>query len=135
VAFTLFDAAGAQVSQASVQMDTFYARTDTFVEMPLAALLLPGTYTIRLSLNDSDQGAEAHDDSIPFVVAAPARVDAGGPAGTTLGASVNQPGGEAQLSIPVWGAVLVGSLLLATLVLGFGITIVRRRRRSRLFEQ
>jgi hypothetical protein len=128
VAFTLFDAAGAEVSHASVQMDTFYARTDTFVEMPLAALLLPGTYTVRLLLNDADQGAEAHDNAIPFVVAPAATVDAGGAADTTPGAAVNQTVGEGQLSVPIWAVVLVASLLLGLVVLGFGITIVRRRR-------
>ena len=35
-----------QVSTASVQMDSFYAATDTFVEVPLAALLLPGEYSM-----------------------------------------------------------------------------------------
>ena len=38
-------------------------------------------------------------------------------------------------SVPIWAVVLVGSLLLGLVVLGFGITIVRRRRHSRPSER
>jgi hypothetical protein len=77
VGFTLFDAAGGKISQATVQMDTFYAHTDTFVEMPLASLLSPGTYAVRLTLDDSSDGARAEDDRIALVVEAPTESAAG----------------------------------------------------------
>ena len=63
VGFTLVDPAGTQISQATVQMDTFYAHTDAFVEVPLATLLAPGTYAVGLTLDDAGQGAEARAGS------------------------------------------------------------------------
>jgi len=66
----LFDSDGDQVSQARVQMDSFYAVTDTSVEVPLAALLLPGEYSIRFTMEDATQGSRA-TGTIPLFVAAP----------------------------------------------------------------
>ena len=61
VGFTLVDPAGTQISQATVQMDTFYAHTDAFVEFPLATLLPPGTYSVGLTLDDAGQGIRYGD--------------------------------------------------------------------------
>jgi hypothetical protein len=131
VGFTLFDAAGARVSQASVQMDTFYARTETFVEVPLAVLLHPGTYTVRLSLDDAAQGAKTSRGAIPLIVTG-AESDSGAVPGV---ATVNQVTGDGQMSLPVWGVVLVAGLLLGGLAIGFIGTMLRRRRRSRISDR
>ena len=124
VTFALFDAAGAQVSQTSVPMDTFYAHTSTFVEVQLAALLLPGTYTVALTLDDAILGARADESAIVLVVAADAEaieVD-----GVTPGLiEVVQDSRDGQLPLAVWAAVLVASLLFAA-----GLTLVLRRVRS-----
>ena len=68
---TLFDASGAEVSRATIPMDTFYAQSATLVEVPLAALLLPGRYTIRLTLDDAVQGVTATEPAIVLIVDAP----------------------------------------------------------------
>ena len=68
VEFALFSADDANVAQATIQMDTFYAWTDTFIEVPLAARLRPGAYTIRLSLHDDASGAAADEPAIPLTV-------------------------------------------------------------------
>ena len=75
--FILRNAAGVQVSQVTVPMDTFYAHTGTSIEVPLDALLVPGTYSVRLSLDDARQGVRA-DGTATFVVAASATAIAGG---------------------------------------------------------
>ena len=72
VGFTLVDPAGTQISQATVQMDTFYAHTNSFVEVPLATLLPPGTYSVGLSLDDAGQDATARSGAIVLIVEAPA---------------------------------------------------------------
>ena len=71
VDLTLLDSDGDEVSTASVQMDSFYAATDTFVEVPLAALLLPGEYSIEFVIEDASQGSRA-SGTIPLTVEAPA---------------------------------------------------------------
>jgi hypothetical protein len=131
VAFRLFDAAGVQVSQASIRMDTFYARTDTFVEVPLAVLLNPGTYTVRLSLDDAAQGAETSRGAIPLVVTGAESDSSAVPAVAT----VNKVTGDGQMSLPVWGVVLVAGLLLGGLAMGFIVAMLRRRRQSRISER
>jgi hypothetical protein len=73
VGFSLIDAAGSLVSQTTMQMDTFYARTNTFVEFPIATLLAPGTYTVRLRL-DAPPGAHADAAIVLIVTGTPAVV-------------------------------------------------------------
>jgi hypothetical protein len=126
VGFTLFDAAGGKISQPTVQMDTFYAHTDTFVEMPLASLLSPGTYAVRLTLDDSSEGARAEDDRIALVVEAPTESVAG--EGTVPGLiDVIQNTGAGQTTLAVWGAAIFAGLVLA-LFSAWRIGILRRRR-------
>jgi hypothetical protein len=129
IAFTLLDPAGAQVSQTSVPMDTFYARTATFVEIPLAALLAPGMYTIRLTLDDAAEGARAEASSIRLVVEAmpDAASDGGIAAGLTdVLASI----GDGRISASVRGVALVGlAAVIALGLLGVGVGLALRRRR------
>ena len=79
ISFELLDPAGTEISHASVQMDTFYAVTSTSIEVPLAAILSPGTYTVRLTVEDPAHGLQVVTASVPLVVEA---LPAGSPAAT-----------------------------------------------------
>jgi hypothetical protein len=129
VEFGLFDATGARVSQATFQMDTFYAWTATFIEVPLAARLLPGAYTVRLSLHDDATGARAGADAIPLIVEAATSADAAVGTGAQLtpvdrGSAAG--GGDLVLG---WIALATGALLV--LALGATTMLVRSRRHGR----
>jgi hypothetical protein len=121
ISFTLFDPEGVQISQATLPMDTFYAETSTSVEFPLAALLLPGTYTVRLTLDDAAQSVHAAQAGIPLVVeAAPdPPADIGSDPGL-IGVSQSAGGGP----FGVVGILLVAGFLLA---ISIGWLVLRRR--------
>lgn len=128
--FVLLDAAGAEVSRASVPMDTFYAHTGTFVEVPLAALLRPGTYSVRLTLEDAAQDVRAEEAAIPLVVEAPPE-PAAGVGGLVPGLTeVIQAVQEGRAPLPLGIAILAGSLL-AGVVMRSLILVLRRRRRTK----
>ena len=131
IGFTLEDATGAVVSRAHLQMDTFYSWTATTIEVPLAALLLPGAYRVHLTLDDADQGADADAAAIPLVVEAPA-AGAPGKGGSpdlvavdqaALPGTVDAAGGGAGVPWAIVG--LVGVLAVAGI--GVGAILVRRR--------
>ena len=61
VELELRDATGAHVADASLHMDTFYALTDTSVEVLLDVLLVEGTYSIEVVAEDVQQ--EVHETS------------------------------------------------------------------------
>jgi len=132
VGFTLFDASGATISQTRLQMDTFYARTSTVVEVPLAALLLPGAYTIRLSLDDSNEGAAADAEAIPLMVVALAAASTA-EGGTPDLAAVDQGAGRELKDPPLGLVALVGLLVVAGIILG--AHLMRRRRDTGLRER
>jgi hypothetical protein len=124
--FALFDASGLQVSEASLAIDTFYADTSTTLEVPLAALLLPGTYTVHLTLEDAAHGVRVRDDTLTFVVDSPPTVMTGVGAVPTL-TEVTQ-GSAAGIPLVAWGVVLaVGALL----VVGAIVAVPRMRRARR----
>jgi hypothetical protein len=119
VEFTLWDATGAQVSQTTFGMDTFYAHTDTLVAVPLAALLLPGRYTVDLGLTDAPQAVHVAA-ALDLVVAEPALATREGLDGPALTGVVQGPADQSE-----WlglGAALV------LLVAGIGAAFVVRRR-------
>ncbi len=123
VGFTLVDPAGSLISQATVQMDTFYAHTDAFVEVPLNTLLAPGTYAVGLTLDDAGHGAGARAEAIALIVEAPAEAADG--EGVVPGLIEVIKGGGTSLA-----------LLLVVLVAGALLTIgaqwlVHRGRRGR----
>lgn len=123
------DASGSEVSRARVPMDTFYARTATLVEVPLAALLQPGGYTIHLILEDATAGVRVEEDALPFeVVEPPPPVDEN-PIVKGL-TDVVQQAREGRLPLAVGVAVLAAGLLLGVL-LGLLILALVRRRRAR----
>ena len=123
--FTLLDATGATVSRATVPMDTFYAWTKTLVEVPLAARLLPGTYTVQFSLVDDAEGVRAAGEGIHFVVAAPAAsaADPGVAAGLT---EVTQGLNGGPVGFP---AIAVAVIILAAFLFVGLILVIRRRRK------
>jgi len=131
--FTLRNAAGVQVSQATVPMDTFYAHTGTSIEVPLDALLVPGTYSVRLSLDDARQGVRAHGTA-SFVVAASTAAVAGGDQAVPGLTPVIQsaPTGTSMLAIGF--AVMALGLALGALA-GIVAVVLRRRARSRTPER
>jgi hypothetical protein len=51
--FVLWDSAGSVVTRFPIVMDTVYAHTDTFAEVPLSERLKPGDYTAELHLTDA----------------------------------------------------------------------------------
>ena len=122
---SLFDAHGALVSRATVQMGTFYAATIALIEVPLAALLEPGVYTVELTLDDAAQGATAKRSGLAFVVTAPAADSATGGLLPGLTEAIENAG-EGQISLVVWAFVVLAGLLLAA---GFGWWISGRRQR------
>jgi hypothetical protein len=121
---TLFDASGAEVSRATIPMDTFYAESATLVEVPLAALLLPGRYTIRLALDDAVQGVTATEPAIVLIVDAPQAANAGERLVPGL-TNVTQGSGDPPFAlIPLVAVLLAGSIIVA----GIGRTVLVRRR-------
>ncbi len=65
VELDLRDANGAHVTDASLHMDSFYALTDTSVELPLDVLLVEGTYSIELVAEDVQQEIRSRRTSEP----------------------------------------------------------------------
>jgi hypothetical protein len=122
----LLDVNGARISQTSFRMDTFYAHTTTSIEVPLDALLLPGSYTVRLALNDAPEGTKSSDAAMDLVVEAPAlgpdAIDGAVPG--LIG--VTQHTGDGSVTLPLW-AVLVG---LGSMV-GISAACIAAVRRSR----
>jgi hypothetical protein len=114
-------------------MDTFYAHTETLVEVPLAALLQPGSYSVRLTIEDAAQDVRANEAALPLVVEAPPEPDVveGLVPGLT---EVVQAVRDGQVPLPVGIAVLVASLVLG-IVVGWLILVLRRRRRARASER
>jgi hypothetical protein len=131
--FTLRDAAGVEVSQATLPMDTFYARTRTSIEVPLAELLLPGTYTVRLSLDDARQGVRA-DGGGSFVVEAVPAGSAGGDAAPGL-VPVIQGGQEGPPPFAAGLGIVVGAGLALVAVIGLVSLVLRRRRATRTADR
>jgi hypothetical protein len=100
-------------------MGTFYAHDHTLVEVPLAALLVPGTYTVRLTLEDFEQGARAERMDLQFIVEAPS--EGAGVVGEAAGfTDVLQ---DADHGLPAWLAALIATLAAATML----CWLVRRR--------
>jgi hypothetical protein len=129
VEVTLRDGAGKTVSQARIQMDTFYAHTDTFVEVALDALLQPGDYTVLVT-TPSTEGLKAATTEIALVVEAPPEIAVG--PGTVPGlADVLQTLGDGDLAIPLSSVVLFGMLVLGVIGAGLLTLVLRRQLRSR----
>jgi hypothetical protein len=129
VDLSLWDAAGDRLSQVTIQMDTFYAHTDTFIEVPLAAPLPAGAFTVRVSITDTAQGVRMDVGPIALLVTA-AEVLAPGVGATADLTSVEQPAGQGS-TLPLWALILLGGLLSGGAVTGLGaVALLRWRRRD-----
>lgn len=124
VTFALVDTTGTEISHSTMRMDTFYAHTRTFIETQLAELLLPGTYTVRLTLTDGAEGMRAESGAITLVVEAPTASATGeGQVGGVINGVRNA--GAGPRSLPIWSFGLAAGLMLAL----FSAWLIRRRQR------
>ena len=106
------DETGVEVGATTVVMDTFYARTDAFVEVSLATLLAPGDYVARIDIGDSLHGVPVETVAVDLVVDQPTAGSIGtgavpGVDGVLLDLS------DGQVLVPVPVLVLVAILVLA----------------------
>ncbi len=140
--FVLRDDAGKEVSRYPVSMDSFYAGTQTFIEVPFAQRLNPGVYSASLSLTDATATGVAVSSDALAVIVPTAAAETGTspqPIGTVAvpqPAAVDQaaPTGAAAHVSGAWPAhpivwVLGGTALLVVLLgagIGLGLTISRR---------
>jgi hypothetical protein len=128
VEVTLRDEAGGTVSHAWIQMDSFYAHTDTFVEVALDALLQPGDYTVLVT-TPSTEGLKADTKEIALVVEAAPEIAVG--PGTVPGLiEVQQTIGDGGPPISLESLVLYGLLVLGVIGAVVVILILRRRPRT-----
>ena len=125
IEFTLSDAADVPVSHASVAMDTFYAKTATFVEVPLTARLRPGKYTVRLMLEDPAEGLQSIEASIPLLVEEPPPPPPVSGVAPGLTDVIQGLGEESPLV--VWGVLISGLLALGLVIVGVAAAVRRRR--------
>ena len=144
----LSDLSGSEISRFPIQMDSFYAGTETSIEVPYARRLNAGAYTASLTLAASAAGIDAAVSSGPLAVDVPTPAEEAGASPLPVGtgtvpqpAAVNQapPGGgdSAHVSVPtiqpiptVW---LLGALalLLVSLGVGVGVGLIVRRQPHR----
>ena len=128
VAFILSDAKGVEVNRSSVTMDSLYAHTATFVELPLATLS-PGAYSVRLTLDDPAQAVRADEAAIGFIVAAPAQPTPTDRAGTGLTEDI-QAIVEGRMSPPAWAIVGLGCIAPGSVAGAFALIARRRHGRT-----
>jgi hypothetical protein len=120
VGFRLTDPAVTALDDGMIQMDSFYARTSTFVEFPLHTLLAPGTYSVHLTLGDTGEILPGAGADLTFVVpSTPAPSSA--PGGAQAIIDLLAGGGGAG------GIVVAGGALIAAAAASFWL---RRRRRQ-----
>jgi hypothetical protein len=128
--FVLHDAKGTEISRYPIAMDTVYAGTSTFIEVPFNGRLNPGKYTVALTLTDSKQQAPASVQAAPLIV--PSLETEGVPAPIGV---VPPPAPINQLPIAFAGQglqlyqILIGGCLIIVIAL-VGFYIYRRKRRT-----
>ena len=126
--FVLWDSTGTQVTSFPITMDTFYAHTDTTVEVPFSQLLNPGTYTATLDLHDAT-GATATSGKLPLVVAVAAAPVAPPSAAAPSLAQANQApaasGAPAPVAeTPAAAAASPSPLMLVLIAFGAGLALM-----------
>jgi hypothetical protein len=106
-------------------MESFYAGTETEVEMPVATLLDPGRYFATLTLGDPDRGvAPVTDPATPFDVEADPALAPGVGARVDSALETVRSGG-----VPLWAltGALAGALAFGA-AMTIGVGRLRRRR-------
>lgn len=132
---TLSDGTGKIVSTGRVPMGSFYAGTSTLVELPLAALLLPGEYRIGLSLADPERGARAEARELAFAVATPPAAESAADGAVRELTAVAQQLATSFSPAAAVGTIQVGAVavsLVASLIAAAGMLLgmlTRGRRR------
>ena len=117
--FVLSDATGTEVSRFPVSMDSFYAGTATFVEVPFGQRLNPGEYTASLALADEAEHLSVASVALPFSVpnadpdARPVAVGVGSRAASVDQASPAPAGAPWSLAVVAGGGAMVVLLLAA----------------------
>jgi hypothetical protein len=128
--FVLRDANAAEVSRYPIVMDTVYAGTATFIEVPFGGRLNPGDYTIALALADSKQHAQVAVQAAPLIVP-PLETD-GVPAAIGVvpqPAAINPSPSAPADQGPQLSRILAGGCLVIAVAL-LGVYGYRRKRRK-----
>ena len=118
--FHLSQATGREVSHSLVTMGSFYAKTQTHVEIALAERLQPGHYTAVLALGDAGTGLSITSDPLPFDVA--------GPSVRPQGRVDTIPGSVLDRGVPVW---LFATAIVVAVLAALIIPALWRRRSTR----
>lgn len=131
---SISDAVGKVVSTASVPMDSFYAGTATLVELPLAALLLPGQYRIALTLTDAERSVRVEAKDLALSVVPPPAAEPGAVAAVRELTGVAQelaagvtPGGVSDAVFFGATGIALGAMLIA--LAGMFVQQIRRTTR------
>jgi hypothetical protein len=117
--FVLNDATGKELSRFPVRMDSFYAGTETFVEVPFGQRLNPGDYTASLALADESEQLSVASGALPFSVpnpeadAVPVAVGAGSQVATVDQATPAPAAAPWSLAVVAGGGAIIALLLAA----------------------
>jgi len=128
--FVLRDANGTEISRYPIAMDSVYAGTSTFIEVPFAGRLNPGDYTVALALADSTQDVQVSTQKVALIVPLPETEGAPAAIGVVPApAAINQapsaPAGEGSQRT----SLLIGGCLAIVLAL-LSMYVYRRKRRA-----
>jgi len=118
------DSAGREVAEAPIAMDSFYAFTDTFLELALAMRLAPGTYLVDVVVIDEATGVRAGANDLPLIVEAPAPA-----AGSALPPIVGEIIDAIDGGVPLVPLAVIAVLLAAAIAVVLTVRTVGRRRR------
>ena len=125
----LHDESGTRVSEATVAMDSFYARTTTKVEITLETALQPGRYTVDLTLHDDERDGHAATTGLALTIAAPVAAAVSAP---PLGRQVVDVLRAEPAQVPARAVALAAfGVALALALAGTGAITTRRRRAHR----
>ena len=127
--FALADTDGETLAASSIALDTFYAGTDTVIEVTFTDQLPPGDYRIRLSLEDPETGARVEMNELPLSVAEEDReTGADDDAGAGIVGATSSAGQDSS-SFPGWTVIFGGLMVLFGLMVVLAVVIVLRLRR------
>lgn len=128
--FALFDRDGETLAESPIALDTFYAGTNTVIEVRFTDELAPGEYLVGLSLEDPETGARVDADDLALSVedeepAPEPEGDDGGIVG-----AVTDPG-DSVSSYPGWSAIFGGLLVLFGFMVILALVVVLRAGQKR----
>jgi hypothetical protein len=125
--FVIRDTAGNEISRYPIVMDTVYAGTTTFVEVPFSGRINPGDYTVSLALADSERHLQLITTDSPLTIALETQ-DRNTPIGSApRPASINQPATLLSTNVPG----ILGICGLVIIIVALGMVGFRRLQRGR----